>query len=100
MNIEMTLGELQEIFGLPDKKLQDYVFNINGVDCYVWSWSTSHSGMNCGYYPDKMVTLELRYYKPPQPKSKEEIAAEQSVQKAQEALDAAKKTLEKIKESK
>lgn len=51
------------------------------------------------WYPEEaFVELDLQMIIPIKPKSKEQLAAEESVRKAEEALQAAKDALSKIKE--
>lgn len=99
MKIEMSLTEIRNTFGfgnLNDLAVPSLV--VNGVKYYVWEY-TEETVQN-GYYnhPARVYTLILHDYEPPKPKSKEEIAAEEAVKKAEESLKAAMKTLEKIKE--
>lgn len=71
---------------------------INGNKFYTTTLK-SYSYNYREWYPEEaFVELDLQMIIPIKPKSKEQLAAEESVRKAEEALQAAKSTLEKIKE--
>lgn len=97
MNITIENASYQDIvemFGGPPKTEQDdRVRLINGKKFMV-----RHYGIKAFSYSENMYRMYLT--KLNVDKSKEQLAAEESVRKAEESLQAAKATLEKIKESK
>lgn len=82
--------------------------NINGVDkeyCVIQErWETrswfDEAPMSCYKMNQRVFTYELVEVMEVKAKSKEEIAAEESVTKAKEALKAAENALKVVKESK
>lgn len=97
MKIQMSLAEMRNTFSSGFNPKTPPSLLVAGVEYYVWEW-TEEVESSGWCLPESTFTLVLRDYAPPVPKSKEQIAAEECVRKAEEALQAAKDTLEKIKE--
>ena len=86
MKIEMTYHEYLTVFGNNGERLQDRIFDLNGFKMQLIGYTEELSNYD---YTGRRLTIELvEYFKP---KSKEQLAAEESVRKAEEALQAAKK---------
>lgn len=83
---------------------QSVVVNINGEEklYYVISERVIMSNNGCGMWgkPYPVYTYEMTAISQVKLKTKEEIAAEESVAKAEEALKAAKNALRAVKEKK
>ena len=94
MRIEMNYHEYLTIFGNNGERLQDRIFDLNGFKMQLIGYTEDLS--HHYNYTKRSLTLEFVEYV--KPKSKEQLAAEESVRKAEEALQAAKDTLSKIKE--
>lgn len=95
MIIELSDDELLQLFGKDVTgskfiKLNSVDFKLEGYDC--WTDSTTHFGYRVVY----RLYLQQTVVKP---KSPQEIAAEEAVQKAESALKAAKDVLNKVKEN-
>lgn len=97
MIIELSEDELLQLFGKDVKsltgskliKLNSVDFKLEGCDC--WTDSTTRFGYRVVY----RLYLQQIFVKP---KSPQEVAAEEAVQKAESALKAAKEVLKTVKE--
>lgn len=95
MIIEIAEVELEKLLGI-DVKLHRYgLINLNG-ETYILVGYDYWSDWNPA--PGYQVTYKLHLQPIVKPKSPQEIAAEDAVQKAESALKAAKKVLKTVKE--
>ncbi|MNQ35335.1 hypothetical protein D3C85_488160 [compost metagenome] len=96
IEISGDLSEVKELLKIcgPITTIMDLV--INGSHYYPLECSVGVEP-SYAYHMKQTVSLTLQKFTP---KSEEEVAAEESVKKAEEALKAAKATLDKIKENK
>lgn len=97
MNITIENASYQDIVemfgGPPETKENDGVRLLNGKKFIVRHYGIEASSYSGTIYRMCLTKLNVD-------KSKEQLAAEESVRKAEEALEAAKDTLQKIKENK
>jgi hypothetical protein len=101
-NLSMIYESLEPLSG--DKVNQPVVVNINGEEklYYVVSERRTMSNTDCGMWgkPYLVYIYEMTQISQVKLKTKEEIAAEESVAKAKEALEAAENALKVVKERK
>ena len=101
MKIEMTELEYLDLFGSSkDKQAHEREYAVNGVK-FVLVECQIHAPSSVGWaweVPQKMISLTL--IKPKHIKSPQQLSAEESVKKAEDALEAAKEVLNQVKGSK
>ena len=96
MKIEMTHAENLEVFGVYDShSIQGKGFIVNGVKFHCLEFCRDYSVLS--HYPSE-ATIHLTLVKAVKVKSLQQVFAEESVKKAEDALKAAKEVLNKVKE--